>query len=246
MIALAGLFTVILLTLVITRVATVALVQTGLSRETARFQARSALSGVGFTTSEAESVVSHPVRRRIVMLLMLLGGAGIVSVVGALFLSFAGTDPDQKANRVAVLLGGLVAVWLIARSRWLDRQLSRVIGRVLQRWSSLPAGDYAALLHLSGDWRVAELAVDSDDWVAGRSLGDARLRDEGVIVLGITRADGAYIGAPGFDTEIRARDTLLVYGRSARIEELDGRKAGAAGDQQHAAAAAEHHELVVG
>ena len=60
------------LALVITRVATVALTLTGLSKESARFQARSAYTGVGFTTTEAESVVGHPVRRRIVMILMLL------------------------------------------------------------------------------------------------------------------------------------------------------------------------------
>ena len=37
-------------------------VATGTSSELARFQARSAFTGVGFTTSEAESVVLHPVR----------------------------------------------------------------------------------------------------------------------------------------------------------------------------------------
>jgi hypothetical protein len=49
------------------RVATSALVMTGMARESARFQARSAFLGVGFTTGEAESVVDHPVRRRIAM-----------------------------------------------------------------------------------------------------------------------------------------------------------------------------------
>ena len=47
--------------LLITRVATVALTTTGMSAPVARFQARSAMSGVGFTTSEADSVVNHPV-----------------------------------------------------------------------------------------------------------------------------------------------------------------------------------------
>lgn len=246
MVALAGLFAVILLSLVITRVATVALVLTGLSHETARFQARSALSGVGFTTSEAESVVTHPVRRRIVMLLMLLGGAGIVSVLGTLFLSFAGTDQSERTTRVAILLGGLVLLWLVARSAWIDRQLSRSIGVVLERWTNLPARDYAALLHLSGGWTIAELAVGADDWIAGRTLGELRLRDEGVVLLGITRADGTYVGAPGFDSEVRVHDTLLVYGRAPRIEELDIRRAGRAGDAEHDRAAAEHRELVAG
>ena len=109
MVALSGLLVVILISLVITRVATVALMLTGLSRESARFQARSALSGVGFTTGEAEAVVNHPLRRRVVMVLMLLGGAGTVTVMGALFLSFANADASQRTTRLAMLLGGTPA-----------------------------------------------------------------------------------------------------------------------------------------
>lgn len=240
MIALAGLLVVILVSLLVTRVATVALVLTGLSREVARFQARSALSGVGFTTTEAEGIVGHPVRRRIVMLLMLLGGAGTVTALGTLVLSFANADSAQRTNRVGVLVGGLFLLWLVARSEWVDRQLSRVIGRVLDRWTDLTARDYAALLHLSGPWTVAELAVSEGDWSADRTLGELRLRDEGVVVLGITRADGSFVGAPRFDTAIRVQDTLLVYGRAERIEELDRRRRGPEGDATHDEAV-EHH-----
>ena len=59
--------TVLGLSLVITRIATTALSLTGLSWEAAKFQARSAFTGTGFTTSEAERVVDHPVRRRVIV-----------------------------------------------------------------------------------------------------------------------------------------------------------------------------------
>lgn len=52
---------------------------TGMSLDHARFQARSAFTGTGSTTSEAEAVVTHPARRRIVMALMLVSGPGAVS-----------------------------------------------------------------------------------------------------------------------------------------------------------------------
>ena len=42
MVALASVLIIVLISLILTRIATVALIQTGLSRETARFQARSA------------------------------------------------------------------------------------------------------------------------------------------------------------------------------------------------------------
>ena len=239
MIAAVSLVAVVVVSLLITRVATVALTLTGMSRESARFQARSALSGVGFTTSEAESVVSHPVRRRIVMVLMLLGSAGIVTVVATLVLSFANTDAAQKGQRLAFVLGGLVVLWLLARSAWVDRRLSRLIAIVLSRVSSLDARDYAALLHVAGEHTVAELAVAPGDWLAGRSLRELELREEGVIVLGLTRCDGRYLGAPNFDTVVMPADTLLVYGRGSRIAELDRRAHGPAGDRMHAVAVAE-------
>jgi Trk-type K+ transport system membrane component len=81
MIAVVSVLFILAVSLLITRIATVALQLTGLSKANARFQARSAFTGVGYTTSEAEHTVNHPVRRRIVMLLMLLGNVGLVSVM---------------------------------------------------------------------------------------------------------------------------------------------------------------------
>lgn len=45
---------------------------------------------------------------------------------------------------------------------------------------------------LSGSYAVSELAVDPQDWLANRTLGELGLRDEGVAVLGITRTGGHY------------------------------------------------------
>ena len=87
LIAVVSLMVVLSFSLLVTRVATVALVHTGLSREAARFQARSAFTGVGYTTRESETIVDHPVRRRIVMWLMLIGNIGIVTAISSLLLS---------------------------------------------------------------------------------------------------------------------------------------------------------------
>lgn len=59
MLALITVLVVVVVSLIVTRVATVALMETGTSRHVARFQARSALSGTGFTTGDSESVVNH-------------------------------------------------------------------------------------------------------------------------------------------------------------------------------------------
>jgi hypothetical protein len=245
-VAIATVLTVILVSLLISRVATVALTLTGLSREAARFQARSALSGTGFTTSEAEAVVAHPVRRRIVMVLMLIGSAGLVTVMASLMLSFTDAGGRQALHRVLLLLLGLLAVWLLARSAWVDRWLSWLIAKVLERWTDLDARDYGALLHLAERYAVAEIAVREGDWLADRTLDQLELREEGVVVLGLTLADGAWLGSPTFDVRIGPGERVVAYGPAARLRELDERPAGADGDRAHAEAVDAHRRLVSG
>ncbi len=81
MVALFTLLSIIAVSIVVNRIATKALEHTGLSTEAARFQSYSAFTGTGFTTEEAEGVVNHPARRRIVMALMLLRNAGLVTAI---------------------------------------------------------------------------------------------------------------------------------------------------------------------
>lgn len=241
MVALLSLLSVLVISILVVRVATVALTLTGLSQELARFQARSALTGAGFTTSESEKVVGHPVRRRIIMTLMLLGNAGIVTVVSSLILSFINRDPTLGFTgtlwfRVAVLACGLSILWLIAHSRWIDRWMSRFITRALKRWTDLEIRDYAGLLRLAGEYAVVELSVESGDWLAEHSLDDLRLTDEGVLVLGIETPGGSYIGAPRGESRLLPGDRVLLYGRQDVITDLDQRPAGEQGDMAHSKA----------
>jgi hypothetical protein len=59
---------------------------TGMERSRARFQALSAISGTGFTTSHAEEVVNNPRRRQIVSYLIIIGNAGILSLIIAVII----------------------------------------------------------------------------------------------------------------------------------------------------------------
>jgi hypothetical protein len=245
MLGVASLLLVLTLGLLITRVATVALRATGLSHEEARFQARSAFSGVGFTTTESEDVVNHPVRRRIVLILMMLSGAGVVTALASLLLSFAHTSGvAQPAARIGALVLGLLVLWRVASSRWVDRQLSRFIEWALLRWTDLDLRDYVSLLHIHDDYSIAEIGVDRGDWLEGRLIRELHLAQEGVVVLGIHHPDGGYVGAPTGHTPIRDQDTIVVYGRSAALAELRDRKAGIAGDRAHERAAAEQRRVL--
>lgn len=236
MFPLVSLLIVVIVSLLIVRVATVALTLTGLSHQLARFQARSAFTGAGFTTTESEKVVQHPVRRRIIMLLMLLGNAGIVTAVSSLILSFTGTDQGTilgVIGRLTFLMVCLTALWFAAHSSVLDRCLSRAITRSLNRWTDLEARDYAGLLHLARGYSVVEMRVEAEDWMAGRHLAELKLPDEGVLVLGIETSEGPYLGAPRGDTVLTMGDTVLLYGPGSVLSGLDQRRSGHSGNWEH-------------
>ena len=237
MIALVTFLTVLILSLIVVRVATVALTLTGMAKQTARFQARSALTGAGFTTSESERVVNHPVRRRIIMWLMLVGNTGLVLAASLVILFLAGGSREPATARweqFALLLGGLVALYLLAQSRWVERRMADAIERVLSRYTDVGRRDYASLLHLAGEYRVVELKVKEGSWLAGRELSELELNREGVLVLGITRDDGSYLGAPRGESRIEAGDTIMLYGREQTLTDLDERRQGVGGALRHA------------
>ncbi len=83
MTAVISLLVIITLSVLATRIGAIAFVHTGISKEAAKFQARSAYLGVGFTTRESEMVVNDPVRRKILTILIFLGNAGIITTISS-------------------------------------------------------------------------------------------------------------------------------------------------------------------
>lgn len=230
-------FTVILIlsiSFLVTKVATIVLMHTGLSRQSAKFQARSAFTGVGYATKEAENIVNHPLRRKIIMLLMLLGNAGIVSVLATLLLTMLDNTDDpynlSLTARMGILIGGIILISIFFNSRVVNRWLSRMINFFLQKYTSLNVKDYSGLLHLAGEYEISEIFIETNDWLAEKKLAELALPREGVFILGINRKDGTYLGIPKKDTRICPGDTLIVYGRASSIVSLSERKKGSQGD----------------
>ncbi|CAM4406132.1 hypothetical protein MB901379_04759 [Mycobacterium basiliense] len=239
MYAIASLLAVLAVSLLVTRVATVVLAASGMSGEAARFQARSAFTGAGFTTTESEVVVSHPVRRRVVMLLMLVGNIGFVAVASSLILGFRGDAVGASWMRVFVLAAGLLLLVYLSRSPWVNRWLTALIGRALRRWTDMAGRDSAVLADLGDGYVVSELAIEADDWVSGSTLRELRLPEEGLLVLGINRDDGDYEAHPGPDSRVSCGDVLVLYGHADAIADLDQRAVDD-GDASHARAVQRH------
>lgn len=222
--------------LIVTRIAALALMFTGLSREAARFQARSAFSGCGYTTREAETIVNHPVRRKIVMILMLLGNIGIATVVATIMISFSSTVGESNTTKLTImgwLSLGIILIYFLFSSRWVERQMNKVIAWALKRFTDLEVRDYQSLLQLADGYAVSEMVVESNHWIVGKELKDMRLADEGILILGIHRSPGGFKGIPKANDVVATGDALIIYGQLENVRQLDRRKPGEAGDRDH-------------
>lgn len=241
--AVVTVLSVFTVSVLVVRAGTVALVMTGLSRDVARFQALSAYTGTGFTTNEAEQVVDSPERRRVVETLTRVGSVGLVTGVSTVVISFANSSSSEGLGHLAVLVVGFLLLVALLRSDAFDRVLTPFFERLLERTTSLTLRDYTNLLHLRGDYRVAELPVLPEGWLAGERLADLALPEEGVIVLAVAHGsddgDGEYEGAPNGDVRLSPGDRLLAYGREDRLDELTNREAG---DVSARASAVREHE----
>lgn len=218
-VAVVLLLLVVTISMVIVRVSAFALELTGMPWEQAKFQALSAFSNSGFTTREAEEVVTHPVRRRVISTLIVLGNAGIVTTIG----TFAGTvnaqNLDENLINVGVVVGGIVV--LFAVTRW--KRLMEGIRSVMKRWMSRrydfqpPQAEH--LLRLDQGYGLARIELTDDCPVAGKALQQLDLKSWMVQVLAIER-EGNYKPVPRGRDRLMAGDFLVVYGADDAIRKV--------------------------
>jgi hypothetical protein len=227
---------ILFISISIVKIASIMLKHTGMSEDMARFQARSAFTGTGFTTGESEAIVRHPVRRRIIMNLMFMGNVGIVSFVSTLILTFTSfTDQRDITVKLSIIAASLGFILLISRTGLIDWILSRLVQVFLKRFTRVYAHDYDSLLFLGKDYEVIKFSIAGGSWLADRSLSQSRLNDEGLLVLGIQRTDGYYVAVPRGETMVFSGDEIIVYGREQQLRSLMNRPAGEDGNREHLA-----------
>lgn len=180
------------------------------------------------------------------MRLMLLGNVGVATVAATIMVSFMNTkeaEVHQRTSILALLAVGLLLMWVVFHSRWIERHMNRVIAWALKTFTDLDVRDYVALLELSSGFAVSEMLVEPNDWLAGKTLAELRLSDEGILILGIRPDKGKFYGTPRGDNRPCPGDVLIVYGHLDDITRLDQQRAGRSGDKDHLHAVEEQEEF---
>ena len=209
----------ILVSFIVVRIGGFALQLTGIEPDVARFQALSAFSGTGFTTREAERVVGNRTRRRIVTILIILGNAGMVTVIATLVASF--TQVSGYAwffIRLAIIVGGIFGLYqLIVRSNVGQRVLDRLQRPVMNRiFKEAPAVE--EIFHVEKDWAISLVMIKGSSKSIGQSVDDITAEAD-IEILGIDRG-GTYLTRPNREEKIVEGDRLLVYANRKSVKQI--------------------------
>jgi hypothetical protein len=202
----------------VVRAASIALMMTGLDRKRAVFQALSAFTGTGFTTKEAESVIHHPMRRKIISWLMVLGNAGIVAVIITATSSFVTSKGYRLPLNVLLLVVGVLLVYRIATHKGFIRRWESFIEDKLVKTRAFEEGAVEDLLHLVEGYGLVRLIVKEGSFLVDTTVSGCKIGTEGVLILGIER-EKEWIPIPERGETIKEGDRLVVYGP---LEQLKG------------------------
>lgn len=194
----------------------VSLEATGMERSRAHFQALSALSGTGFTTKDAETVVNHSTRRWIVTWLMFFGNAGFITILILIIVSVGTNLTNISTERivlVSVFIGiALLFVWLGMMDR-VSNSMVRLLRR--SRFLRQDITDWD-IVHRDGEYGVFRIAVQPNVAEAGRPLSASPFWRPSIGVLAIER-EGGVLAFPGADAGLRKGDMLLCYGKVREV-----------------------------
>lgn len=223
---------VLIISFIIVRIGAIAFQMTGLEWSLAKFQALSCFTATGFTTKEAELITSNPRRRRIASVLIVLGHAGLVTMIATFanslrppaianklsvpFLPFAIPEGMLPWINLAVLTAAIYIIYKVFTNTKFARKLTNVLrARIVKRDIIKPVS-CEELVVATGGYGVSKIKIREDHPVLDKALSESELRRDDITVLAIIRADRT-IPNPLADTKILSGDELICFGKLGSI-----------------------------
>ncbi len=213
------LLVIVTISAVLVRIAAFALELTGMAWEDAKFQALSAFTNSGFTTRESEQIMMHPLRRRIVTTLILMGNAGLVTAIGTFAGSFMREDVDTSLLNVAMLVGAVAALFLFTRWQAPMALMRRVIEGWMQRNFDFEAPNVDQLLRLDQGYQLTRIVLTEESPAANKALQAIDLKSWKVQVLAI-ESGGEFNPVPRGRDRLIPGDALIVYGAADAVQKV--------------------------
>jgi hypothetical protein len=207
----------IILILLIIEISTVLLQATGLRREVARFQAISLLTGTGYTTSESEMIINHPLRRRIASFLIIFGTISF-AVILSFVISFFVSNVVHLSD-LGIGLAVLVFALFLLRSPLLRRKLAKSVETQYERYH-VHHKSIEEVFHVDSDYVMRQfLVTEAHIEIVNIALKELNLAQQDVKIMNIKR-NNHIIKNPTGSTMIQPGDQVLVYGDAENIRKF--------------------------
>jgi len=210
---------VIVISAVVVKIATVALKMTGMEEKKARFQALSAFTGTGFTTRDSEIIMEDQIRRRVIMVLMILGNAGLVSVITALIFSFGKGGITPAIYNSGILLFAVIVIYKLATHKRLTLYLTKKIEARLENRPLFQKRHIEEIMRVAKNYGIAEVEITRKCKNLGKTLADATFRTNDILVLAIERKNEV-IPTPKAVDSIQLGDSIICYGNLENLEKI--------------------------
>ena len=226
-------FIVLIVSFIVVRIGAIAFQLTGIEWSMAKFQALSCFTSTGYTTKESELITSMPQRRRIATVLIVLGHAGLVTMIATLANSLRAQQVIEESlsktilpvdlppflaqliNLVILILVVYVIYKVFTNARFGKRLTNALRKRLLKREAFKPVS-FEELLLATGGYGILRISVCVGSPVLEKTLAESELRSRDITVLAITRGSET-IANPAADTKILIGDELICFGKLDNI-----------------------------
>jgi len=227
------LFIVILfVSFIAVRIGAIAFQLTGLEWSLAKFQSLSCFTGTGFTTRESELITGNPQRRKIASILIVLGHAGLVTMIATfantlrpgefvikLTLPFLNTVFPSAlvpwANLVIMIISAYLIYKIFVNSK-LATKLTDAIRSQIAKKELIKPVTFSELVIATGGYGVSQVKVCEKSPILNKTLVDSSLRSHDITVLAVERGE-VTIPNPSANTKILLGDTLICFGKLGNI-----------------------------
>ena len=199
----------IVIAFIVVRIGAIAFQLTGLDWSLAKFQALSCFSGTGFTTKEAELITTMPQRRRIATILMILGNAGLVTLIATFANSLNPRLPLLKITmpslplaaipwiHLIIIIGILCVFYKVATNSKYVKKITNALRNQIVKKGIIKPVSFEELLVATGGYGISQIEISKDNPLLNRTLLESDLRKHDILVLVIQREGEAITNPPG-------------------------------------------------
>jgi hypothetical protein len=207
---------------IIVRIGAIAFQLTGLEWSLAKFQALSCFSGTGFTTRESELITRDKQRRKIASILMVLGNAGLVTMIASVAGAFAGPAgilPKDTADIYSVLVNLAMLIILlyifyrIAKNRKFRTRITNFLRKKIMKREAFQNVSFEELLFVTGGYGISKFRLTKDSPLAGKTLLESDLRKNDITILAIIKGDDT-IPNPPANSRLEPGNEVVAYGNT--------------------------------